>query len=387
MTGGKGFWMCFPNRVAYQNDAGGFCIKNCQLFMYTHICSLENVLKAYFLACKGNRYKAAVTRYSFLLESNLIALTHTLVNGTYSPRPYTHFTVTDPKKRQIAAPAFPDRIVQHALVKIIEPLFEKCFITDSYACRKGKGTHFALRRLKKFLHASRTEYGQNCEIYILKCDIRKYFPSIDWDVLLTLLKRKINCLKTYELMKRIVTTHEVYGMTNLSLPLDLNEPVSVAGRRGLPIGNLTSQLFANVYLNELDQFVKHELRERWYCRYMDDFLIISNDKKHLQEIKDKINQFLITKLQLSLHPRKSFVENVKNGVSFVGYRVFWDHVLIRGNTLLRMQKKFRKKMHNLKKGTITQKKIEETKSSILGYFKHANCFGLTRKMFGENKVR
>ena len=359
--------------------------------MYDKICSLENLLQAYFLARKGNRYKEAVNRFSFLLESNLIKLQKDLFHGKFLPSPYKHFTVIDPKIRQISAPVFPDRIVQHVLVREIEPIFDKTFITDSYACRKNKGTHFALRRLKKFLQASRTVCGQDKDIYVLKCDIRKYFSSISWDVLLAIIRQKIICPKTYSLIEKIITTHQIYGakppvlndqLSLLVLP-DLDESVSVEKRKGLPIGNLTSQLFANVYLNELDQYIKHQLREKWYCRYMDDFLIISADKKHLKEVKEKINQFLTLKLKLTLHPKKSFIHNVKDGVSFVGYRVFWDHVLIRGTTLLRMQKKYRKKIGNFHKGKLSLEKLTQTKASILGHLKHADSYGLAKKMFGK----
>ena len=359
------------------------------------ICSLENLLSSYLLACKGNRYKDAVVRYSFFLESNLIKLHKSLVSGDYSPSCYNHFTITDPKERRISAPAFVDRIVQHALVNYIEPIFDRCFITDNYACRKGKGTHFALKRLKRFLKASKMKSGKYEDIYVLKCDIRKYFPSISWDVLLSIVKRKITCPRTYTLIEKIITTHEVYGAQNnviigkqLSLfpqQFEFDEAVSVRQRKGLPIGNLTSQLFANVYLNELDQFVKHGLREKWYCRYMDDFLIISSNKKHLEEVKEKINIFVTTELKLTLHPRKSFIHNAKDGVCFVGYRVFYDHVLIRGATLLRMQKKYKKKVKDFHKGNMSVEKLEQTEASIYGHLKHANSWGLRQKLFDKHR--
>ena len=360
--------------------------------MYDEICNLENLLKAYNLVCKGNRYKESANRYSFFLESNLIKLHQDLVSNNFIPSPYNHFTIIDPKKRQIAAPSFQDRIVQHALVDKIEAIFDKTFITDAYACRKDKGTHFALRRLKKFLQASRTFCGQDKDIYVLKCDIRKYFSSISWEVLLTIIRRKISCSKTYDLIDKIITTHQIYGVKSpvlndqlflFSPSTDVDEPVSVVKRKGLPIGNLTSQLFANVYLNELDKFVKHQLREKWYGRYMDDFLIISSDKKHLEEVKEKISQFLTSKLKLTLHPRKSFIHNVKDGVCFVGYRVFWDHILVRGNTLLRMQKKYRKKISNFKKGKIPLEKLIQVENSIKGHLKHANAYDLNKRLFGD----
>lgn len=356
--------------------------------MYEKICSFENLLKSYGLARKNNRYKMSVTRFDFFLESNLFKLQQELVTGSYTTKPYKHFVVTDPKRRQIAAPDFRDRVVQHALVSEIEPLFDKGFINDAYACRKNKGTHFAQKRVKKFLQAARSVYGKDKELYVLKCDIKKFFPSISWDILLGILKKKITCTRTILLIKKIVTSHEVYGDPNLKTKnpqlslferdnlLNIEDVISISERKGLPIGNLTSQLFANVYLNELDQFVKNILRERWYGRYMDDFFVISGDKKHLLEIKEKIREFLREKLKLTLHPRKSFVQNTKDGVCFVGYRIFYDHILIKGSTLLRFQKKLQKRKEELKKGRIDASKLNQTIQSFSGHLKHANAHRL-----------
>lgn len=360
--------------------------------MFEKICSFENLLKAYYLAIIGNRYKEAAVKFSFYLESNLIKINQELLDGTFTTSPYKHFLVTEPKLRQVSAPDFRDRVIQHALVSVIEPIFEATFISDDYACRVNKGTHYALNRVKKFLQASRSYYGKDKDIYILKCDIKKFFPSISWDVLLNIIKRKITCQKTFDLVEKIITTHRICGQLytkQKNNQLDFfkealqQEPVSVTNRRGLPIGNLTSQLFANVYLNELDQFVKHQLREKWYGRYMDDFFIISADKEHLKTVKEQINQFVTETLKMTLHPKKSCIQKNKNGMCFVGYRIFWDHILIRGNTLLRMQKKYQKKVSNFRKRKIPLKKLVETENSIKGHLKHANAYNLAKKMFGK----
>lgn len=357
--------------------------------MYDKICSFENLLRSYKLARKSNRYKKRICQFDFFLESNLLKIQKELINETFVTRPYNHFIVTDPKIRQIAAPEFRDRIVQHALVDVIEPLFENSFIYDSYACRKNKGTTFALKRIQKFLKASRSFYGRDQEIYFLKCDIKRFFPSVSWDVLLNIVRKKIVCPKTLRLIEKIVTTHQVYRKisdnpkTQLSLFDNhdaLEEVVSVEKRKGLPIGNLTSQLFANVYLNELDNFVKHTLKERWYGRYMDDFLIISNDKKHLLLIKEEINTFLNEELKLILHPKKSFVQNAKNGISFVGYRIFYDHILIRGSTLIHFRKKHKRRLKQLKKGKITQDELRQSELSFKGHMKHANTWNLEKML-------
>ncbi len=365
--------------------------------MFEQICNLENLVHSYYRARRMKRYFEAVSRFDFTLENNLIKLRDELVTETYVPLPYHHFIVTDPKTRHIAAPSFRDRIVHHCLISAIEPIFEKTFITDSYACRKDKGTHFAAKRVKKFLIASRTFYGKNIDLFVLQCDIRKYFASISWDVLLKIINRKIACPQTLKLIEKIVTTHRALGKENIAPVKDrgqmnlfgeeaktdnwLEEVVSVKDRRGLPIGNLTSQLFANVYLNELDQFVKQKLRVRWYARYMDDFLFIHPERKYLKKIKAQVKKFLKDELKLELHPNKVNLYQVSQGVPFVGYLIFYDHVLIRGKTLLRSQKRYRKKVWQVKTGKLTQKKLEQTRQSMLGHFKHADTYNLKKIMF------
>jgi retron-type reverse transcriptase len=233
--------------------------------------------------------------------------------------------------------------------------------------------------------AARCINGSNKEIYVLQCDIQKFFQSISWDVLLSSISRVVKCPKTLDLIRKIVTTHEKTtgeaekDLSQLSLfSTVVTEPpaVSVNKRRGLPIGNLTSQLFANIYLNELDHFVKETLRERWYARYMDDFLIIHPDKNHLHEVKEKIRTFLKKTLDLRLHPKKVAIKNVEEGVPFVGYRIFYDHMLVRGSTLRRMQKKYRKRIKLFERGLISKDGLSETHSSIRGHLKHANAHHL-----------
>ena len=353
--------------------------------MFSSICDLEQLVNSYYLTRRGKRDKPRICEFDFSLESNLVKLKYLLNSGNYIPSPYAHFTIYDPKTRQVAAPAFLDRILQHSLVSTIEPSFEKRFIFDSYACRKGRGTHFGAKRVKKFLMAARCINGDDKEIYVLQCDIQKFFQSISWDVLLSLIGRVVKCQKTLDLIQKIVTTHEkttgeVGGeLSQLSLfstVITELPAVSVDKRKGLPIGNLTSQLFANIYLNELDYFVKEILRERWYARYMDDFLIIHPDKNHLWEVKEKIRTFLKDALDLQLHPKKVAIKNVKEGVPFVGYRIFYDHMLVRGSTLRRIQKKYHKRIKLFRKGLISQDELSQTHSSIRGHLKHANAHRL-----------
>jgi len=362
--------------------------------MFEEICNLEHLLRAYYCARRGKRGKKRVCEYDFFLESNLVKLKYLIETGKYTPAPYVHFTIFDPKTRQVAAPAFRDRVLQHSLVAAIEPIFEKKFIYDSYACREGKGTHFGVKRVKKFLMAARCINGRDKDIYVLQCDIQKYFQSISWDILLSLVAKVIRCKQTLTLIKKIVTTHErtdnrTKTPTNTA-QLDLfsqsttTPPVSTIERKGLPIGNLTSQLFANIYLNELDHFVKENLRERWYARYMDDFLVIHSNKSHLLETRNKIRVFLKEKLDLQLHQRKITIKNTKEGVPFVGYRIFYDHKLVRGDTLTHMQRKYRKKIKLVKKGLLSQEDLRSTESSLKGHLKHASAYGLAQMMFADN---
>lgn len=359
--------------------------------MYTQLCNLENLLYAHTQAQLDNRYKRKICAFTFSLEENLFALRWELSQGLYVPRPYTYFMLHDPKTRSIAAPDFRDRVVQHALVNVIQPLFERQFIYDSYACRMNKGTHFAAKRLKKFLMAARSVHGKHTPLYVLQCDIRKFFQSMSWDILLAMIGKTIVCQKTFLLINTIITTHhsiatlQTSGSPQLSLfafPTNLPETsISVEHRTGLPIGNLTSQLFANIYLNELDHFVKDRLRVRWYARYMDDFLIIHSDRIYLKELRDQVTSFLKDELRLSLHPKKLTIKNVSTGVPFVGYRIFYDHVLVRSNTLRRIERNYRSKVKQVKRKTLSSQKLAQTKASIIGHFKHANSYGLTKNLF------
>lgn len=314
-------------------------------------------------------------QFGFYLESNLWKLHRELETEQYLPSPYIYFMVHDPKERNVAAPAFRDRVVQHSLIDYIEPMFDKQFIFDSYACRKDKGTHLGLARIKKFLQAARSIYGPQTPLYCLRMDISKYFANISWNVLLPIIFRKITCPKTQNLIEKIVTFHRFLNGGQL-----ITDLVNPQARKGLPIGNLTSQLFANMYLNELDQFVKRELRVRWYARYMDDFLIIHPDKTYLHTLEKEIRFFLEKTLHLNLSEKKVVLSDVKNGVPFVGYRIFYDHVQVRGDTLTHIQRKLKKRKKAYKHGSLSATKLRSSKASVYGHLHHANGFYLRQSM-------
>jgi len=305
--------------------------------IYDQVCSFENMHLAYLKARKSKRYKKDVLSFSFSLEDNLFQLKKELDSETYIPGEYKEFIVCDSKKRLIKAPSFRDRVVHHALCNIIEPIFDQSFIYDSYACRKGKGSHLAIKRLKSFIKKDK-------EIYCLKRDISKYFDSINHSILLSLIKRKIKDRKTIDLISKIIASSSS----------------SIKGV-GIPIGNLTSQLFANIYLNHFDQFMKHGLREGMYLRYMDDFLIL-NHKKDLHFISKKTTHFLNHYLELEINPKKDHIFPALKGIDFVGYIVFQSHILLRKSTV----KRFLKKNNNA--------------IAFYSYAKHADAHLLTKSL-------
>ena len=270
--------------------------------------SLENLIGAYCRARRGKQKRDEVVRFGWNLEANLLKLRAELLSGSYAHGPYRRFVVSDSKRREIKAAPFCDRVVHQAIIAALEPLFERRFVFDSYACRRGKGTRAALSRFEKYLRLSR---------YALTMDVSKYFASIDHSILLSLLRTCVRDERMRALLKIIVESAEDRPGT------------------GIPIGNLTSQLFANVYLDELDQYVKHVLRARRYVRYMDDFVILHDDKAHLHALKGEIAAFLATRLRLIAHPRKAQVAPTSRGIEFLGYRVFPHHRLLRKSTVKR----------------------------------------------------
>ncbi len=313
------------------------------------VCAYGNLLLAYRKASLGKRSRPEVAAFFYGLEKTLFSLKASLLDGTWTPGPYRTFTIYEPKKRTISAAPFEDRVVHHAICNIIEPVFDKTFIYDSCACRTDKGTHFGVGRLQKFVR-SLPEQGN---YYALKCDVKNYFGSINHGILMEILVGKIRDKKLLELLERIVS--------------------STPGQKGIPIGNLTSQLFANVYLNELDCFAKHALRAKYYVRYMDDFVLLGQ-KEELNAAKERVARFLANSLDLTLHPHKANVFPLRCGVDFCGYSVFRSHRKLRAGSVRR----FARKLRRMKKAGIAVP--EKTVESWLAHAKHADTFGLRRKL-------
>jgi retron-type reverse transcriptase len=333
--------------------------------LYEKIYSFENLHLAYLKARKGKRYKDEILKFGANQEKLLLELQNELIDGSYRHGEYREFTVCDSKKRNIKAAPFRDRIVHHAFCNIIEPIFDKGFIYDSYACRKGKGTHKAVLRLKKFLRSAyESESGNIMGGYVLKCDVSMYFDNVDHGILIRLIGRKIADEKVLNLAHMII------------------ESTCTKEGKGIPIGNLTSQLFANIYLNELDQFVKHGLRTMHYLRYMDDFIILSDNKSKLIVEKSQIGDFLQKSLLLTLHPKKTVIHPVWKGVDFLGYVLFENYTRLRKSTITRFLQRMKVYKNELSQGNIAFEKIIISAKSWVAYSKHARSWVL-RKQVGE----
>lgn len=288
--------------------------------LYKEIYNFDNLHNAYLKARKCKRFKHEVLEYSNNLEENLLQLHNVLIHNMYEPSPYRSFIVKEPKERLILCLPFCDRVLHHAICNIIEPIFDKTFIKDSYACRKGKGVIAGVKRVEKFVNGV-LKFG---DIYCLKMDVKKYFYSINHDVLKRIIRKKIRCVNTLNLLDRIIDS--------------IDNP-------GLPIGSLTSQLFANVYLNQIDHFIKEILRAKYYIRYMDDMLILSNNKADLHYYLAEITDYIENVLHLKLN-NKTQIFPIKRGIDFLGYRQFKHYRILRKRVLKTNYKKFKKLANN-----------------------------------------
>jgi retron-type reverse transcriptase len=319
--------------------------------------SFENIFHAFRAASKGKRYRWESLYFSVDLEIEIITLINNLIWGMYKPKPYRKFYINEPKKRLIAAPAFEDRVVHHALVQIIEPIFQNRFITETYACISGRGTHAAMNHIKKCTRVARGKWGT---YYVLKCDISRYFPSIDHDILKKIISRVIFDKKLLRLIYKIIQSYES----------------SEQDGKGIPIGALTSQLFANIYLDQLDHFIKEKCRIKLYARYMDDFVILHNDKKYLFELMGKIENFLHDELKLNLNPKTGIFPGV-HGVNFCGYIIWPTHIKPRKETVKRAKKRFKKYGKMYKDDPSILDHAKASLQSFLGYIIHCNGYRTT----------
>jgi retron-type reverse transcriptase len=338
--------------------------------LWPELVSWRNLALAVKRAALGKRSRPDVADFLLHWETHVVGLQRDLKAGGYRPDGYRTFLVREPKPRYISAAPFRDRVVHHALTQILEPIFARRFAAQSYACRVGFGTHKAIDATARACAAFP---------FVLQCDIRKYFPSIDHEILKAQLARVVKCSETLKLAALIIDGSNPQEPFHAYFPGDtLFTPFERP--HGIPLGNQTSQFFANVYLNELDQFVLRELRPRRYCRYVDDFLLFHEDKSFLAEARAAIESRL-AELRLLLHPGKSRTYRTADGITFLGWRIFSDHRrLVRGNVV-----RFRRRIASLQRrfdaGTITWEEVEPRLQAWNAHAAHGDTWRLREQIF------
>lgn len=327
--------------------------------LYKEITSVRNLFQAWKEFRKGKGNKKDVLEFEYYLEQNIFELHRDLVSKQYKHGPYQSFYITDPKRRHIHKATVRDRVIHHAIYKTLYPIFNKTFVATSFSCRIGKGTHKGVLWLDKAVRKVSKNYTKPC--FILKCDIRRFFDSVDHNVLIKILNKKIRDRETRFLLDEVVRGFSS-GASNLF------------NKVGLPIGNLTSQLFANIYMNEFDQFIKQDLKVKYYARYTDDFVIVSEDEQYLEGILKPITQFLDMELNLELHPHKVSIRKLHNGIDYLGYIVLPHHKLLRTKTKNRIYKGLLRKIREYKSGKVDKEAVEQSLHSYLGTLSHADAY-------------
>jgi RNA-directed DNA polymerase len=323
--------------------------------LYKQIADFGNLLSAAKKAMRGKKQTTAVCEFRYDLESELLRIKSELESGSYQPGPYHFFQIQDPKKRRICVAPFRDRVLHHAICNFLEPVLERSMNKSSFACRKEKGSLAAL------------QHAQNlCKThsYFLKCDISKYFDSVDHEILKTRLGRRVVDHRLMSLLARII---------------DTNLPYCDQGK-GIPIGNLTSQHFANFYLTPLDHFITRTLQIKAYCRYMDDFLLFSDEKSGLKEAEKEIRCFLRCRLRLSMKERARVLAPVLEGVPFLGFRLFPGVIRIQRQLLKRWRKKLKGRFKEFEKFRIQESEFLCSVTSLMGFMNHANSLRLRQSL-------
>lgn len=343
--------------------------------LYPKITSFENLYHAFRRARLAKRDREAVAAFEFDLEGNLLQLQRELQTQTYQPGTYHNFYIFEPKRRLVSAAPFRDRVVHHALCHVIEPIWEARFIDHSYACRLCKGTHAALDQCRVWVR----KYA-----YAFHGDVVKYFPSIDHQILRSLLARRIADRRVLALIDRLIASGA--GIQTDEAPQALfpgDDLLALLRPRGLPIGNLTSQFWANVYLHELDLFVKHKLKCAPYLRYMDDFVLFSDEKGQLHAWKDSIEHFLAAHLRLTLHPKKSVVFPTRIGIDFCGFVQFPTHRRLRRSSVRRFVRRFRRQRAAFCSGELSLTKWTESVRCWIAHAAHGDTWRLRRRLFAD----
>jgi len=325
---------------------------------------VENLLSAWDEFKKGKREKLDVQEFEFRLEDNLFQLHQDLKSKKYKHNEYVGFYIYDPKKRHIHKATVRDRIVHHAIHRKFYLIFNPTFIFASYSSRKEKGIHRAIIKLDNML---RTVYQARGKCFVLKCDIKKFFPTIDHKILVKIISKRIKDKNALWLIKKIIKGFESKFTTQRN-------------KKGLPIGNLTSQLFVNIYMNEMDQFIKNQIKTKYYIRYADDFIIVHYNQNYLNQLKNKIEAYLKKELKLLMHPKKVTICKYHQGIDFLGYVILPKAIVLRTKTKKRIFRKLKERVKEYRQGKIDEKTLMQSFSSYLGVLSHANGYKLEQKL-------
>jgi RNA-directed DNA polymerase len=318
--------------------------------IYNNIISVENLLLAWREFLNGKRKRKDVEKFSINLTDNILELHYDLKGKRYKHGPYTAFKINDPKPREINKATVRDRLLHHAIYRVLYPFFDRKFIFDSYSCRYLKGTHKAINRFRKYVR--KVSKNSTKTVWILKCDIKKFFANIDHTILINILAKRLKDRHTVLLISEIIKSFNTENRQGI----------------GLPLGNLTSQLLVNIYMNEFDHFVKRELEAKYYIRYADDFVILNSNKRSLEKLLPQISLYLETRLRLSLHPGKVSLKTIYSGEDFLGWVHFPQHRVLRTSTKKRMFKRIRKNH------------TEKVVASYMGLLSHGNGYKLKKRL-------
>jgi retron-type reverse transcriptase len=330
--------------------------------IFDELVSAKRLFEAWYEFRKGKGNRQDVQEFERHLEKNIFRLHRDLISQKYEHSYYTSFFIYDPKLRHIRKACVRDRIVQQTLYTTLTQIYDKQFIHNVYSSRIGKGTHKAVKNFGRFVFKVSRNFTRTC--WTLKCDIRKFYDSIDHEILFKVLCKTIKDEKALRLLNNIIGSFHIEGVKG----------------KGAPIGNLTSQIFTNVYLNEFDQFLKHNLRIKYYLRFADDCLFLSHKKQELVALIPKIQEFLSQHLKLILHPNKIILRPIQQGVDFLGYVTLPHHKVIRKTTERRMIRKLKKIQKDLYQDKLTNKNMHQSLQSYLGMLSHANAHALSQEL-------
>lgn len=333
--------------------------------LFEKIIDDKNLYYAYLKSRKGKgKYKIEAIKFAMDETYNLRELKQSLIDETYQFEGYIEFPVFEPKERIINAPHYKDKIVQLAINNVLKEVYNPCFIYDSYACIDEKGTHKCVDRISKFMRKAKWQYGESA--YIIKIDIKKFFYTMDRNILKGILRKKIRCKKTLWLLDKII------------------DSASSIDELGLPLGNTLSQLCANIYMNELDQYCKRKLGLKYYIRYVDDILVIVKDKEEAKPILNLITTFLNEKLHLKINKKKTKTFPINQGINTIGFKIHATHRLLRTECKKKIKRKTKVLGIKLIEGRTTVRKVEQILNSWLGHAKHGSTYNFIIKLLKDN---